>query len=121
MDTKVKISEGKIFTNHLSNSMTFENARDFENFVRNVRIETSYKGDIINDLNERRDMKKYDAKSIMENKRMFNYLVENYATLRMENDGGDVDKFMNFRECLDEVFENFLEDFQDELTEYLIR
>lgn len=66
MDTKVKISEGKIFTNHLSNSMTFENARDFEDFVRNVRIETSYKGDIINDLNERRDMKKLDAKSIME-------------------------------------------------------
>lgn len=121
MDTKVKISEGKIFTNHLSNSMTFENAIDFEEFVRSVRIELFYKGDIINDLNERRDMEKYDVKSIIENKRMFNYLVESYATLRMENDGGDVDKFMNFRECLDEVFENFLEDFQDELTEYLIK
>lgn len=121
MDTKVKVSEGKIFTNHLSNSMVFENAIDFVDFVRNVKIEVFYKGDIINDLNERRDMKKYDAKSIIENKRMFNYLVENYAALRMENDGGDVDKFMNFRECLDEVFENFLEDFQDELVQYLIK
>ena len=121
MDTRIKIENGKIFTNHLSNSMTFESARDFEDFVRSVRIETLYKGDIINDLNERQDMKKYNAELIMKNKMMFNYLVEDYATLRMENDGGDVDKSMNFRECLDEVFENFLEDFQDELTECLIK
>ena len=121
MDTRIKIENGKIFTNHLSNSMTFENARDFEDFVKKVRIEILYKGDIINDLNERQDMEKYDAELIMKNKMMFNYLVEDYATLRMENDGRNVDELKSFRECLDEVFENFLEDFQDELTECLIK
>lgn len=122
METKITIGkDGKIYTRHMSNSMVFLNLDDFDEFVKDVLSETSYKNDVLVDLDKRKDCQKYDINAIKENSMLIDALVKNYANKRFENNGNNPDYYMSWRECLDETFEEFFEDYEEELEEYLLK
>ena len=122
METKITIGkDGKIYTRHMSNSMVFLNLDDFDEFVKDVLSETSYKNDVLVDLDKRKDCQKYDINAIKENSMLIDALVKNYANKRFENNGNNPDYSMSWRECLDETFEEFFEDYEEELEEYLLK
>lgn len=83
-----------------------------KDLCKKIDTELYYKQDVIEYFKS--DDCEYDEKTVLQNTKLLNMIIADYAELRFENNGGNTDSTMNYIECLDEAMDNY----ENELEPY---
>lgn len=87
---------------------------ELDTISKTVDTELYYRQDVENYFTDD-NTADYNHEAVLSDKELMGSMVERYAELRFENNGGDPDEMMDWEECLNTV----IDEFEDELSAYL--